>query len=315
MVLVNEQRKLSASLPLICRCIISCILVLLTQLTLSLVPRFFAASPFIVQFALSGLVLLLVQTLCGWCRRLLGVCASAPAFVFFNILFIWGFYIAVVRQAVSSLIGGLFNIEVAMIIIGLCSIMSKDPGLITNEFPHLDKLVEGSELGVDPDNEVNSLLRKRVRYCKICKAHVEGFDHHCPAFGNCIGQNNYFLFIVLLVGFLATEASYVACSVQFVGKSQNFDKSQSENDWVVNLATSTMLFSILQLLWQAVFFMWHIYCVCFNVRTDEWVNWKKYPEFQVIESEPGESFTRMRFTNPYDKGFLQNVKDFLSLRR
>lgn len=240
--------------------------------------------------------------------------ASAPAFVFFNILFIWGFYIAVVRQAVSSLIGGLFNIEVAMIIIGLCSIMSKDPGLITNEFPHLDKLVEGSELGVDPDNE-NSLSRKRVRYCKICKAHVEGFDHHCPAFGNCIGQNNYFLFIVLLVGFLATEASYVACSVQFVGKSQNFDKSQSENDWVVNLATSTMLFSILQLLWQAVFFMWHIYCVCFNVRTDEWVNWKKYPEFQVIESEPGESFTRMRFTNPYDKGFLQNVKDFLSLRR
>ncbi|XP_024034911.1 palmitoyltransferase ZDHHC3 isoform X2 [Citrus clementina] len=246
MVLVNEQRKLSASLPLICRCIISCILVLLTQLTLSLVPRFFAASPFIVQFALSGLVLLLVQTLCGWCRRLLGV-------------------------SVSSLIGGLFNIEVAMIIIGLCSIMSKDPGLITNEFPHLDKLVEGSELGVDPDNE-NSLLRKRVRYCKICKAHVEGFDHHCPAFGNCIGQNNYFLFIVLLVGFLATEASYVACSVQFVGKSQNFDKSQSENDWVVNLATSTMLFSILQLLWQAVFFMWHIYCVCFNVRTDEWVS-------------------------------------------
>lgn len=76
-----------------------------------------------------------------------------------------------------------------------------------------------------------------------------------------------------------------------------------------------MLFSILQLLWQAVFFMWHSYCVCFNVRTDEWVNWKKYPEFQVIESEPGESFTRMRFTNPYDKGFLQNVKDFLSLRR
>ncbi|KAH9701218.1 S-acyltransferase [Citrus sinensis] len=286
MVIVNEQRKLSASLSLIFRCKISCIFVLLTQFTLSLVPRFFAASPFIVQFALSGLVLLLVQTLCGWCRRLLGVRASAPAFVFFNILFIWGFYIAVVRQAVSSLIGGLFNIEVAMIIIGLCSIMSKDPGLITNEFPHLDKLVEGSELGVDPDNE-NSLSRKRVRYCKICKAHVEGFDHHCPAFGNCI----------------------------VVGKSQNFDKSQSENDWVVNLATSTMLFSILQLLWQAVFFMWHIYCVCFNVRTDEWVNWKKYPEFQVIESEPGESFTRMRFTNPYDKGFLQNVKDFLSLRR
>lgn len=35
--------------------------------------------------------------------------------------------------------------------------MSKDPGLVTNESPHLDKLVEGSELGVDPDNEVVKL--------------------------------------------------------------------------------------------------------------------------------------------------------------
>lgn len=157
MVLVNEQRKLSASLSLIGRCIISCIFVLITQFTLSLVPRFFAASPFIVQFTLSVLVVLLVQTLCGWCRRLLGVCASAPASVFFNILFIWGFYTAVVRQAVSSLLVGLFNVEVAMIIIGLCSIMSKDPGLVTNEFPSLDKLLESSEFGVDPDNEVVKL--------------------------------------------------------------------------------------------------------------------------------------------------------------
>lgn len=27
----------------------------------------------------------------------------------------------------------------------------------------------------------------RVRYCNSCKASVRGFDHHCPAFGNCIG--------------------------------------------------------------------------------------------------------------------------------
>lgn len=52
----------------------------------------------ILFWGFAVLVLLLVQTLCGWCRRLLGVCASAPASVFFNILFIWGFYTAVVRQ-------------------------------------------------------------------------------------------------------------------------------------------------------------------------------------------------------------------------
>lgn len=32
---------------------------------------------------------------------------------------------------------------------------------------------------------------------------------------------------------------------------------------------------------QVVFLMWHLYCVCFNIRTDEWVNWKRYPEFQL----------------------------------
>lgn len=124
---------------------------------------------------------------------------------------------------------------------------------------------------------------QRVRYCGHCKAYVKGFDHHCPAFGNCIGmvcwspthrshvgyeiigdtspyfhpcksnscmgklcfllldiklqfifvtygpfclggcwswyyfnpgQKNRVLFIILLAGFVFTEASYVASSAQ-----------------------------------------------------------------------------------------------------
>ena len=35
-----------------------------------------------------------------------------------------------------------------------------------------------------------SFSSRRVRYCKSCKAYVKGFDHHCPAFGNCIGNYN-----------------------------------------------------------------------------------------------------------------------------
>ncbi|KAL7201734.1 hypothetical protein ACSBR1_033434 [Camellia fascicularis] len=62
--------------------------------------------------------------------------------------------------------------------------------------------------------EENSIPLQRVRYCRHCKAYVKGFDHHWPAFGNCIGQKNRVLFIILLVGFVFTEASYVACSSQ-----------------------------------------------------------------------------------------------------
>lgn len=37
------------------------------------------------------------------------------------------------------------------------SIISRDPGLVTREFPCLDKLVERSDFEVDPDNEVAKL--------------------------------------------------------------------------------------------------------------------------------------------------------------
>lgn len=31
--------------------------------------------------------------------------------------------------------------------------------------------------------------QRRVKYCRHCKNYVMGFDHHCPAFGNCIGND------------------------------------------------------------------------------------------------------------------------------
>ncbi|KAL5747845.1 hypothetical protein ACOSP7_024860 [Xanthoceras sorbifolium] len=313
MVRLHDEKKLLGSLQLIGRCTVSCIFVLLAQFSLSLVPRFFSASPFLLQFALSALLLLVVLGIGSCCRRLLGLHSSATAFVFFNILFIWSFYVAVVRKVTSSLMDGLFNAEVAIMIIGLCSIQSTDPGLATHETLTSDKLVQSSSFGVDTHNQ-NSLPLRRIRYCKICKAHIKGLDHHCPAFGNCIGQNNYVLFMVLLVGFLTTETSYLVCSAQFVRNSRKFGRNSLEINLVGNLAISTMLFSIFQVLWQGVFLMWHVYCICFNVRTDEWINWKKYPEFQVVCSEPGESFSRVTFRNPYDKGILQNIKDFVALR-
>lgn len=80
-----------------------------------------------------------------------------------------------------------------------------------------------------------------------------------------------------------------------------------------NLAVSTMLFSVLQVLLQVFFLTWHIYCVCFNIKTDEWINWRKYPEFRIdAYPDPEQIFMETHFTNPYDKGILHNWKEFLS---
>lgn len=291
---IQDQRKkkvLVSCFKQIGRCTVSCILVLLTQFALTLVPHFFPASSLLVQLTLSVVVLVFVLGLGRWCRRIVGVYASAPALVFFNLIFIWAVYIFIVRQAIPYFISIVFNIEVTLLILGVCSILSSDPGLVTHGSSDANKLIETKAFGVEAHNEGSALL-KRVRYCKSCKAYIKGFDHHCPAFGNCIGQNNYVLFMILLAGFLTTEASYIVCSSQFSRGSQ-----------------------ILGGTWfEGVFFTWHLYCICFNIRTDEWINWKKYPEFQfVIQSQPGESFTGVMFKNPYDNGYLQNVKEFLSV--
>lgn len=51
---LHDQRKPLELWKLIGRCTVSCISVLLSQLALSLVPRFFSASPLFIQLILSG---------------------------------------------------------------------------------------------------------------------------------------------------------------------------------------------------------------------------------------------------------------------
>ncbi|XP_022947310.1 probable palmitoyltransferase ZDHHC12 isoform X1 [Cucurbita moschata] len=329
------DRKKSANWPgLIGRCVVSFILVLLTQFSQFLVPQFFFDLPVFIQLLLSALLLLAVVGAVGWCRRLLRVRASAPAFVFFSVLFVWVVYIAIVRRVATHLMDLLFNGQIILLIFGLCRMLSSDPGLVSYSPSPLDVIAQSSSLEIDTyhqetefltsspylrrSTEADTELGDRVRCCQICKAYVKGFDHHCPAFGNCIGHKNYLLFMVLLIGFLWTEATYLVCLSQYAAQSvvPDGDGTRLEISLSRKVASSTMLFSILQLVWQVVFLLWHMYCICFNIRTDEWIHWKRYPEFQIfIQSSHGERSSEVRFKNPYDKGVLQNLKEFMASKR
>ncbi|ONL96584.1 Palmitoyltransferase AKR1 [Zea mays] len=57
-------------------------------------------------------------------------------------------------------------------------------------------------------------MLSRVRQCTWCKANIRGYDHHCPAFGTCIGQKNHRLFMALLTGFVVAESTYTMCSTK-----------------------------------------------------------------------------------------------------
>ncbi|CAA6655391.1 unnamed protein product [Spirodela intermedia] len=277
---------------LVIRLLISCFLALQSQLALVAVPRYLSFLPLLAMLPISGVVMMATLGLGRCCRGLFGISAYAPALVLFHTLFLWGAYISVIREAVPSLLDAAMNVQCPLLMFGLYRIIFSDPGVVTDDYsnPEVLPLCSYSESKLQSKG---SFPLTRVRYCRICSANVLGFDHHCPAFGNCIGQKNHRLFMALLVGFIISEASYAFCSINLPG----------------DLVVSTLLFSLLQIFWQVIFLTWHIYCICFNIRTDEWINWRKYPEFHV--DSPCQPASDLEYRNPYDNGVVCNIQEFL----
>ncbi|KAK3151193.1 hypothetical protein QOZ80_3AG0242880 [Eleusine coracana subsp. coracana] len=286
----------------------SCGLVLFSQLAVAMVPRLFPSLSLLAMLPIAGLVFLAAIVLGRLWRRFIGVAASAPLFVLFNILLMWGVYLFVIRRDTSSLLDMLINAECALLLWGLYRILSSDPGIVACDSSYLEEVgCKDFVEAIYPSEKLPML--SRVRQCNFCKANIRAYDHHCPAFGTCIGQKNHRLFMALLTGFVVAESTYTMCSTKYITRCINSGTIRSENPVSLNMVISTMLFSILQVLWQIVFLMWHIYCICFNIKTDEWINWKRYPEFQVRELPQSDS--EVKFVNPYDKGLLCNIREFL----
>uniref|UniRef100_A0A7N0U444 S-acyltransferase n=1 Tax=Kalanchoe fedtschenkoi TaxID=63787 RepID=A0A7N0U444_KALFE len=306
---------LGDSLPV--RCSVSGASVLLSQIGLAAVPRLIHARSLIEHAVVSGCVLAGVFVLGRLCKRLLGVKASAPAVVILHAVFLWGVYLAVIRRApaISLVMDVVLNLELGLIMFGMWRIMHSDPGWVEHDsipVTDMESAPDAPTITLQGESEDRHLSR-RVRHCRICKAHVKGYDHHCPAFGNCIGQHNHVLFLVLLVGFIITEVSYAACCYQYIIVNQVEEKFGTEMGLSGRLAISTMTFCLFQVTWQVFFLAWHVYCVCNNIKTDEWVNWAKYPEFHH-NAQPHRDRLGIRFHNPYNKGVFRNLKGLCNQR-
>ncbi|CAL4913796.1 unnamed protein product [Urochloa decumbens] len=264
------RRSSSSPWEVLWSALASCGLVLFSQLAVAMVPRLFPKLSLLAMLPIAGLVFLAAIVLGRLWRRFIGVAASAPLFVLFNILLLWGVYVFVIRRDTSSLLDMLINAECALLLWGLYRILSGDPGIVACDSSYLEEAgCKDFVEAICPSEKLPVL--SRVRQCNWCKANVRGYDHHCPAFGTCIGQKNHRLFMALLTGFVVAESTYTMCSTKYITRCINSGTLRSENPVSLNLVISTMLFSILQVVWQIVFLMWHIYCICFNIKTDEWV--------------------------------------------
>ncbi|AQL07656.1 DHHC zinc finger domain containing protein [Zea mays] len=321
--LQRPRRSLSPCEVLWCA-LASCGLVLFSQLAVAMVPRLFPSLYLLAMLPIAGLVLLAAIVLGRLWRRFIGVTASAPLFVLFNILLSWGVYIFVIRRSellwgkqhcayvyccCGSVICQIFcrnffsaghankcrMCTASVGILQVSRILSCDPGIFACDSSYLAEA--GCKDFVEAIYTSERLpMLSRVRQCTWCKANIRGYDHHCPAFGTCIGQKNHRLFMALLTGFVVAESTYTMCSTKYITICISSGTIKSENPVSLNMVISTMLFSILQVLWQLKGQIFQI-------------NWKKYPEFQMKEQPRSDS--EVKSMNPYDKGMLCNIRDFL----
>jgi hypothetical protein len=47
------------------------------------------------------------------------------------------------------------------------------------------------------------IRRKDIFHCPDCNVCIEGYDHHCPWIGKCVGSNNlrsFYFFLLMLFG-------------------------------------------------------------------------------------------------------------------
>ncbi|XP_057862843.2 uncharacterized protein LOC131071145 isoform X5 [Cryptomeria japonica] len=229
-----------------------------------------------------GLFVWLIQG--RWCKRRLGISASAPTFVYVNIWFLWAIYIFLLRMDVGPVMGVAFNTQCLLLSIGLWRMLCSDPGYVRNENISLESM-DHTTLTVTGNDKSN-------------------FMGHFIGTGANFQNNFGYMYeqdCAKNVRPMSIDLIIIALPLAIVWASHLVP-------WII----SSSLFAIIQVFWQVPFFFWHLYCICLNITTDEWVNWEKYPEFQVeTPPEPGRPFPGRKFKNPYNKGIVQNMVAFL----
>ncbi|ONL96588.1 Palmitoyltransferase AKR1 [Zea mays] len=95
---LQRLRRSSSQWEVLWSALASCGLVLFSQLAVAMVPRLFPFLSLLAMLPIAGLVFIAAIVLGRLWRRFIGVAASAPLFVLFNILLLWGVYVFVIRR-------------------------------------------------------------------------------------------------------------------------------------------------------------------------------------------------------------------------
>ncbi|KAK0182870.1 hypothetical protein PV327_000959 [Microctonus hyperodae] len=201
-------------------------------------------------------------------------------------------YLALHITPAIPVIGGLLFIFVMS---ALLRTSFSDPGVIpratSDEAAYIEKQIEvpnnGNSPTYRPPPRTKEILIKgqsvklkycftckifrppRASHCSLCDNCVEGFDHHCPWVGNCVGRRNYRYFYAFIMALAFFCVFIFACAITHLIMLTGDDKPFLE---AVKISPGSVLvgvvcfFSVWSILGLAGF---HTYLTTSNQTTNE----------------------------------------------
>ncbi|XP_071848129.1 uncharacterized protein [Apostichopus japonicus] len=134
----------------------------------------------------------------------------------------------------------------------------------------------------------------RTKHCRTCNRCVMEFDHHCPYIYNCVGLKNRNMF----AGFTTSVAIMTWMTLYFA-----FTLIELEGTnvlYVLGILEAFFFGFVASMLCGSAWYM-----AAKNTNTNERINASRYDYLKDAHGH---------FYNPYDRGFVNNMKEFFLLK-
>ncbi|XP_038980979.1 probable protein S-acyltransferase 16 [Phoenix dactylifera] len=202
-----------------------------------------------------------------------------------------------------------FTFLTLMAVGNYCIAVFRDPGRVPPSFmPDVE----------EAENPIHEIKRKggdlrfcqkcshykppRTHHCRVCKRCVLRMDHHCVWINNCVGHENYKVFIIfVLYGVIACIHSMVLFVGNFIHDAQKDQPQSSYSNKTTCIIGGALLFPLTLAL--SVLLGWQIYLILQNKTT---IEYHEGVRAMWLEEKVGNMYR-----HPYDLGVYENLVSVL----